>query len=111
MVISGSKGGLISAPFGQEDRYACLGSSFDQDSETCMSSDITSPRSISQLELPMPERLLPIGPQRDFAGFVEHVRQALGVQEIEGMDLYHPITGKITLFSRTNAFIQRFRLK
>ncbi|KAK9304372.1 hypothetical protein QLX08_004330 [Tetragonisca angustula] len=60
-----------------------VSSSFDQDSETCMSSDITSPRSISQLEYPMPERLLPVGPHRDFSGLVEHVRQALGVQEIE----------------------------
>ncbi|XP_076392329.1 UNC-79 domain-containing protein isoform X6 [Megachile rotundata] len=60
-----------------------VSSSFDQDSETCMSSDITSPRSISQLEFPMPERLLPVGPHRDFSGLVEHVRQALGVQEIE----------------------------
>ena len=32
----------------------------------------------------MPERLLPVGPHRDFSGLVEHVRQALGVQEIEG---------------------------
>ncbi|XP_017885375.1 protein unc-79 homolog isoform X4 [Ceratina calcarata] len=60
-----------------------VSSSFDQDSETCVSSDITSPRSISQLELPMPERLLPVGLQRDFTGLVEHVRQALGVREIE----------------------------
>ncbi|XP_043258139.1 protein unc-79 homolog [Colletes gigas] len=60
-----------------------VSSSFDQDSETCMSSDITSPRSTSQLEFPTPERLLPIGPHRDFSGLVEHVRQALGVQEIE----------------------------
>ncbi|XP_076235457.1 UNC-79 domain-containing protein [Calliopsis andreniformis] len=60
-----------------------VSSSFDQDSETCMSSDITSSRSISQLEFPMPERLLPVGPPRDFSGLVEHVRQALGVQEIE----------------------------
>ncbi|XP_034177759.2 UNC-79 domain-containing protein [Osmia lignaria lignaria] len=60
-----------------------VSSSFDQDSETCVSSEITSPRSISQLEFPMPERLLPVGPHRDFSGLVEHVRQALGVQEIE----------------------------
>lgn len=56
-----------------------------------MSSDVTSPRSISQLEFPMPERLLPIGPHRDFSGLVEHVRQALGVQEIGS---------KIVLFNR-----------
>ncbi|XP_024935949.1 protein unc-79 homolog isoform X2 [Cephus cinctus] len=61
-----------------------VSSSFDQDSETCMSSDITSPRSISQLEFPMPERLLPVGPQRDFVtGLVERVRQALGVPDNE----------------------------
>lgn len=49
-----------------------------------MSSDITSPRSISQLEFPMPERLLPIGPTRDFTSLVERVRQALGVTDVEG---------------------------
>ncbi|CAK9822552.1 Protein unc-79 homolog [Anthophora retusa] len=65
-----------------------VSSSFDQDSETCISSDITSPRSISQLEFPMPERLLPVGPHRDFTGLVEHVRQALGVQEIEDSNKY-----------------------
>lgn len=70
------------------DDVAGLGSSFDQDSETCISSDITSPRSISQLEFPMPERLLPVGPPRDFSGLVEHVRQALGVHEIEGINVY-----------------------
>ena len=32
----------------------------------------------------MPERLLPVGPHRDFTGLVEHVRQVLGVREIEG---------------------------
>ncbi|XP_012272273.1 protein unc-79 homolog [Orussus abietinus] len=64
-----------------------VGSSFDQDSETCMSSDITSPRSISQLEFPMPERLLPIGPQRDVvSSLVEKVRQALGVTELDVSD-------------------------
>ncbi|CAL7949507.1 unnamed protein product [Xylocopa violacea] len=66
-----------------------VSSSFDQDSETCMSSDVTSPRSISQLEFPMPERLLPIGPLRDFSGLVEHVCQALGVQEIEDSNKFH----------------------
>ncbi|XP_043278465.1 protein unc-79 homolog isoform X2 [Venturia canescens] len=61
-----------------------VNSSFDQDSETCASSDITSPRSISQLEFPMPERLLPVGPQREcVSGLVERVREALGVPEIE----------------------------
>lgn len=61
-----------------------VSSSFEQDSETCMSSDVTSPRSISQLELPTPERLLPIGPQRDMYRLAERVRQALGVPDIDG---------------------------
>ncbi|XP_015191031.1 PREDICTED: protein unc-79 homolog isoform X6 [Polistes dominula] len=59
------------------------GSSFEQDSETCMSSDVTSPRSISQLEFPMPERLLPVGPQRDISRLAERVRQVLGVPDID----------------------------
>lgn len=61
------------------------GSSFEQDSETCLSSDITSPHSVSQLEFPTPERLLPVGPQRDFPSLVERVRQALNVSDIEGL--------------------------
>ncbi|XP_046744184.1 protein unc-79 homolog isoform X3 [Diprion similis] len=57
-----------------------VGSSFDQDSETCISSDVTTPRSISQLEFPLPERLLPVGPQRDnISGLIERVWQVLGV--------------------------------
>lgn len=43
----------------------------------------------------MPERLLPIGPHRDFSGLVEHVRQALGVQEIGS---------KIVLFNRKGQY-------
>ncbi|KAG7202977.1 hypothetical protein KM043_010111 [Ampulex compressa] len=66
-----------------------VSSSFDQDSETYMSSDITSPHSISQLEFPMPERLLPVGPQRDFTGLVERVRQALEIQEIEDLNKFN----------------------
>ena len=62
-----------------------IGSSFEQDSETCMSSDITSPHSVSQLEFPTPERLLPVGPQRDFPSLVERVRQALDISDIEGL--------------------------
>ena len=46
---------------------------------------MTSPRSVSQLEFPMPERLLPVGPQRETVlGLIERVRQALGVTELEG---------------------------
>ncbi|KAF7993840.1 hypothetical protein HCN44_011109 [Aphidius gifuensis] len=60
-----------------------INSSFEQDSENA-SSDITSPRSMSQLEFPMPERLLPIGIQeKGILGLVERVRQALGVPELE----------------------------
>lgn len=60
-----------------------INSSFEQDSENA-SSDITSPRSISQLEFPMPERLLPIGiHEKGVLGLVERVRQALGVPELE----------------------------
>lgn len=50
-----------------------------------MSSDVTSPRSISQLEFPTPERLLPVGPQRDISRLAERVRQALGVPDIDGI--------------------------
>lgn len=51
-----------------------------------MSSDITSPHSVSQLEFPMPERLLPVGgPQRDFPSLVERVRQALDISDVEGI--------------------------
>lgn len=50
-----------------------------------MSSDITSPHSISQLEFPTPERLLPVGPQRDFSSLVDRVRQALDISDIEGL--------------------------
>ncbi|XP_011871476.1 PREDICTED: protein unc-79 homolog [Vollenhovia emeryi] len=60
-----------------------VSSSFEQDSETGLSSDITSPHSISQLEFPTPERLLPVGPQRDFSSLVERVRQALDISDIE----------------------------
>ncbi|XP_063983209.1 protein unc-79 homolog isoform X2 [Diachasmimorpha longicaudata] len=61
-----------------------VNSSFEQDSETCASSDMTSPRSMSQLEFPMQERLLPIGMNREsVSGLVERVRQALGVPEME----------------------------
>ncbi|KYN09887.1 Protein unc-79 like protein [Trachymyrmex cornetzi] len=60
-----------------------VSSSFEQDSETCMSSDITSPHSVSQLEFPTPERLLPVGPQRDFPSLVERVRQALDISDVE----------------------------
>jgi len=68
-----------------EVEYNFIGSSFEQDSETCMSSDITSPHSVSQLEFPTPERLLPVGPQRDFPSLVERVRQALDISDIEGL--------------------------
>lgn len=50
-----------------------------------MSSDITSSHSISQLELPTPERLLPVGPQREFSSLVERVRQVLDISDIEGL--------------------------
>ncbi|XP_072766929.1 protein unc-79 homolog isoform X2 [Anoplolepis gracilipes] len=61
-----------------------VSSSFEQDSETCVSSDITSPHSVSQLEFPTPERLLPVGgPQRDFPSLVERVRQALNISDVE----------------------------
>lgn len=66
--------------------FVFLGSSFEQDSETCVSSDITSPHSVSQLEFPTPERLLPVGgPQRDFPSLVERVRQALDISDVEGI--------------------------
>ncbi|XP_012267707.2 protein unc-79 homolog isoform X12 [Athalia rosae] len=62
-----------------------VGSSIDQDSETCVSSDVTTPRSISQLDFPLPERLLPVGPQRDsISGLIERVWQALGVPAADG---------------------------
>ncbi|XP_066589783.1 protein unc-79 homolog [Prorops nasuta] len=66
-----------------------VNSSFDQDSETGIFSDITSPPSISQLpnlKLPLPERLLPVGPQRDFVSLAERVRQVLGVPDYDDND-------------------------
>ncbi|XP_032682267.1 protein unc-79 homolog isoform X3 [Odontomachus brunneus] len=60
-----------------------VSSSFEQDSETCVSSDITSPHSVSQLEFPTPERLLPVGPLRDFSSLVERVCQALEISDIQ----------------------------
>ncbi|XP_074099660.1 UNC-79 domain-containing protein isoform X1 [Cotesia typhae] len=66
-----------------------VSSSFEQDSETGASSDVTSPRSMSQLEFPMPERLLPIGGIQGqcISGLVERVRQALGVPEDDQLPL------------------------
>ncbi|KAK0097709.1 hypothetical protein PV326_014335 [Microctonus aethiopoides] len=62
-----------------------VNSSFEQDSETCGSSDVTSPRSMSQLEFPMPERLLPVGiqSQTGVTALIEKVREALGIPELE----------------------------
>ncbi|EFN81676.1 Uncharacterized protein KIAA1409 [Harpegnathos saltator] len=75
--------GSPESPLSKMDILTTVSSSFEQDSETCVSSDITSPHSISQLEFPTPERLLPIGPQRDFSSLVERVCQALEISNIE----------------------------
>lgn len=63
-----------------------------------MSSDVTSSHSVSQLEFPMPERLLPVGPQRDqISSLVEDVRQILSAPENQGkLPNFH------TIFSKTN---------
>ncbi|XP_069685618.1 protein unc-79 homolog isoform X4 [Periplaneta americana] len=52
-----------------------VGSPVELDSENNASSEVTSTCSMTQLEFPMPERLLPIG------SLVEKVRQALGVPQ------------------------------
>lgn len=79
--------------------YNFIDSSFEQDSETCMSSDITSPHSISQLELPTPERLLPVGPQREFSSLVERVRQVLDISDVEGLCANHKTCAVFLYFS------------
>jgi len=69
-----------------------------------MSSEITSPHSISQLEFPTPERLLPVGPQRDFPSLVERIRQALNISDVEG--LYALIMGlSDTTSNATNIYV------
>nr|CAD7255823.1 unnamed protein product [Timema shepardi] len=65
-----------------------VGSPVELDSENYGSSDVTSTCSISQLEFPLPERLLTIGSRdgkEDITNLVERVRQALGVPAGEGM--------------------------
>nr|CAD7567209.1 unnamed protein product [Timema californicum] len=65
-----------------------VGSPVELDSENYGSSDVTSTCSISQLEFPLPERLLTIGSRdgkEDITNLVERVRQALGVPSGEGM--------------------------
>ncbi|XP_076225876.1 UNC-79 domain-containing protein isoform X2 [Nomia melanderi] len=74
-----------------------VSSSFDQNSETCTSvSDTASPRSISQLELPKPERLLPVGSQGtcEFSTLVKHVHQALNLHEINDSNIFSNGTAK-----------------
>jgi hypothetical protein len=58
-----------------------LGSPVELDSENNASSEETSTCSMTQIELPMPERLLPIGSlsKESIPCLVEKVRQALGV--------------------------------
>jgi len=58
-----------------------LGSPVELDSENNISSEVTSTCSMSQLELPTPERLLPIGShsKESVPCLVEKVRQALGM--------------------------------
>jgi hypothetical protein len=58
-----------------------LGSPVELDSENNASSEVTSTCSMTQLELPMLERLLPIGShsKENIPCLVEKVRQALGM--------------------------------
>lgn len=58
-----------------------LGSPVELDSENNVSSEVTSTCSMTQLELPMPERLLPIGPHSkdSILCLVEKVTQALAM--------------------------------
>lgn len=58
-----------------------VGSPVELDSENNASSEVTSTCSMTQLELPMPERLLPIGShsKESIPCLVEKVRQALGM--------------------------------
>ncbi|XP_018400157.1 PREDICTED: protein unc-79 homolog isoform X2 [Cyphomyrmex costatus] len=80
-----------------------VSSSFEQDSETCMSSDITSPHSVSQLEFPTPERLLPVGPQRDFPSLVDRVRQALDISDVEDINKSNEDAKRDTIFSKQDS--------
>jgi hypothetical protein len=61
-----------------------LGSPVELDSENNISSEVTSTYSMSQLELPTPERLLPIGShsKESMPCLVEKVRQALGMPAV-----------------------------
>ncbi|XP_068085270.1 protein unc-79 homolog [Anabrus simplex] len=60
-----------------------VGSPIELDSENNASSDVTSTCSASQLELPVPERLLPIGaqPKENISCLVERVKQVLGMPQ------------------------------
>jgi len=93
-----------------------------------MSSEITSPHSISQLEFPTPERLLPVGPQRDFPSLVERIRQALNISDVEGLyalimglsdktsDLYnkylcvHNVLSKVVKIKHSKIFLFQIRI-
>jgi hypothetical protein len=61
-----------------------LGSPVELDSENNISSEVPSTYSVSQLELPTPERLLPIGShsKESVPCLVEKVRQALGMPAV-----------------------------
>lgn len=66
------------------NRSNCVfsGSPIELDSENNLShSDQTSLHSVTQLELPVPERLLPIG---SVPTLVQHVRHVLGVKCDQG---------------------------
>lgn len=65
----------------KKKHWFCLGSPIELESEGNTSSqyDSVSQHSVTQLEIPQQERLLPIGTSQNMANLVQHVRQVLGV--------------------------------
>ncbi|XP_073986418.1 UNC-79 domain-containing protein isoform X3 [Rhodnius prolixus] len=63
-----------------------VGSPIELDNENSAQYDSVSQSSISQLEIPQQERLLPIGAPHSMSNLVQHVRQALGVHDNKQID-------------------------
>ncbi|XP_024081973.1 protein unc-79 homolog isoform X2 [Cimex lectularius] len=63
-----------------------VGSPVELDTENSSFFDSTSHSSVTQLEIPQQERLLPIGAPHTMANLVQHVRQVLGVHDNKQID-------------------------
>ncbi|KAF6204812.1 hypothetical protein GE061_018974 [Apolygus lucorum] len=78
-----------------------VGSPIELDNEgNANQSDSVSQSSVSQLEIPLQERLLPIGATHNMAHLVQHVRQVLGVhdnRQIEQTSLRTPTEDSLSL--------------